>query len=131
MKRLLITGVRALAFTLFAFVLFTVARAWVDAVAHHWMVTHEQMIEESSKLPELPLPVEIRIIPLDDCWGTCELVDGVFVMEIAGSTHTTLATRILIHEWAHALAWGKDDNDHGDEWGKAYAACYRAALEVK
>lgn len=35
----------------------------------------------------------------------------------------------LLHEWAHALTWhGNDDDDHGPEWGLAYAMLYRAFL---
>ena len=34
----------------------------------------------------------------------------------------------LIHEWAHLLSWGKDEDDHGDNWGIALALLYRTIL---
>ena len=36
----------------------------------------------------------------------------------------------LLHEVAHALTWhGNDEDDHGPEWGLAYAKIYRSFLE--
>lgn len=34
----------------------------------------------------------------------------------------------IVHEWAHAMAWGAE-TDHGPEWGVAYARAYRATVE--
>ncbi len=31
---------------------------------------------------------------------------------------------ILIHEWAHCLAWVEGAQDHGPEWGVADSRCY-------
>lgn len=39
------------------------------------------------------------------------------------------AVDTLIHETAHALAWGKEREAHDLEWGKALSRCYRVAVE--
>ena len=39
---------------------------------------------------------------------------------------------VLMHEWAHAMAWtaGHSDlQDHPAAWGLAYAECYRTVIE--
>jgi hypothetical protein len=41
----------------------------------------------------------------------------------------TSAVDTLIHELAHAVAWDKDDIDHGPKWGVAYSKVYRLYLE--
>ncbi len=41
---------------------------------------------------------------------------------------------IMVHEWAHMMAWdateGKEYRGHGPLWGVSYARCYRAKLAV-
>jgi hypothetical protein len=37
----------------------------------------------------------------------------------------------LLHELAHIASWPfQEDDDHGDEWGKAHAMLYRRYLEL-
>jgi len=38
---------------------------------------------------------------------------------------------ILMHEWAHALAWSHDEcaEDHDASWGIAHARVYRYVVE--
>jgi predicted metallopeptidase len=39
---------------------------------------------------------------------------------------------VLLHEWAHCLAWSSgnvDLHDHSPGWGVSYAECYRATIE--
>lgn len=39
---------------------------------------------------------------------------------------------VLMHEWAHCMAWhgGHSDlQDHSPAWGVAYSECYRAVIE--
>jgi hypothetical protein len=38
---------------------------------------------------------------------------------------------LLIHEWAHALAWSHDEcaEDHDAAWGIAHARVYRYVIE--
>lgn len=50
----------------------------------------------------------------------------------ARAFHPSEIADMLIHEWAHCLAWSADNTsleDHGPSWGVAYAACYRAIIE--
>lgn len=46
--------------------------------------------------------------------------------------HMSEIIEVLMHEWAHCLAWhsGHSDlQDHPPGWGVAYAECYRAVIE--
>lgn len=36
-----------------------------------------------------------------------------------------VAWLVLLHEYAHCLTWGRDEEDHGDAWGAAYAMLWR------
>ena len=91
-------------------------------------VTMEQMLAESKDMPRPSLPVQIVIVPLAEDWGTCNRVPGRYIIEIDSSLRPCLATRILIHEWAHTLSWDAED-DHGPAWGVAYSRCYRALFD--
>ena len=53
----------------------------------------------------------------------------VAMIDIDESLTGREAIDTLIHEYAHVVAWGTDKNDHGPNWGKAYARCYRAVVE--
>src|SRR5689334_15317449 len=44
----------------------------------------------------------------------------------------SVVKEIIVHEYAHALCFELyGDSDHSENWGKAYAACYRAAYDTK
>ena len=63
--------------------------------------------------------------------GFCEFDDDHSEYHIYVDLRQVWALQIdtLLHEWAHALTWhGNDDDDHGPEWGLAYAMLYRAFL---
>jgi hypothetical protein len=36
---------------------------------------------------------------------------------------------ILVHEWAHILAWDAPGDEHGGAWGRAYSRVYRIYLK--
>lgn len=91
-------------------------------------VTMEQMLAESKDMPRPNLPVKIVIVPLADDWGSCDRVGKYYIIEIHSGLRPWHATRILIHEWAHALAWD-DEDDHCAAWGAAYSRCYRALFD--
>ena len=41
--------------------------------------------------------------------------------------------QVLVHEWAHCLAWHEGHetvDDHGPEWGLAVARVYQDVVEV-
>lgn len=48
-----------------------------------------------------------------------------FYIRISNELSEDFASWVLIHEWAHAVAWKKPGGVHGPEWGKAYSRCYR------
>lgn len=60
--------------------------------------------------------------------GYCEFRDKFYIF-VDRRQVWALQIDTLLHEWAHALTWhGNDDDDHGPEWGLAYAKLYRAFL---
>ena len=83
------------------------------------------------------LPVRVYVRPKLDK-GThayCELkFDGEkparFAIVLAAASHDN-ERLYLLHEWAHALAWSRDEcaEDHGDDWGIAYGRLYRRVME--
>ena len=86
----------------------------------------------------LPLehPVYVRMVKMpkgDD--GDCNFYknrkksDRKFVIRIHNELSTLMAVEVLIHEMAHVLAWGKDKDFHGPNWGKAYSIVYRCFLD--
>lgn len=60
--------------------------------------------------------------------GWAHLSDGRARIELHSGLTRDRAMDKLAHEWAHVLAWrrhGTEIEDHGDEWGLAYAEAYR------
>ena len=83
---------------------------------------------KESKLVELP--VKIRKIHLKEGLdGLCEYKEDKFIIKISQSLPENYSIDVLIHEFAHAVAWGKDIDVHGTNWGKAYSKVYRLFLE--
>lgn len=81
------------------------------------------------------VPVRVRRRPLKTCWGQCTLVckggrPFYFTISIDSRIPEPLIVETLIHEWAHAVAWqeGRAVDDHGPEWGVAYARLYQQAI---
>ena len=61
--------------------------------------------------------------------GDCDYVNHCFVINIESRQCYNLRMDALLHEWAHASTWfGNDDDEHGSEWGLAYARLYRSFL---
>lgn len=80
---------------------------------------------------EFPLPkkVQVRQVDIKELQGSCELVGQCFKIQICKRQCYNLRLDTLLHEWAHAQTWnGNDTDDHGSEWGLAYARLYRAYL---
>jgi hypothetical protein len=54
---------------------------------------------------------------------------GAQYVRIAAGLSLDTLRDALIHEWAHLRAWdlhGLEIADHGEEWGRVYAAVYSA-----
>ncbi len=78
---------------------------------------------------EFPLR-KVRVRRMDiQHQGECDLLNSRFEIIIQKKQCFNLRLDALLHEWAHALTWhGNDSDDHGSEWGLAYARLYRAYL---
>lgn len=92
---------------------------------------------------EIPpaFPVSVRRVSLKNQAGDCELKDVTrkgkterrFIIRISKYIDEQTSILILLHEWAHAVAWTWEHDtveDHGAEWGVAYARVYRALMRV-
>lgn len=66
-------------------------------------------------------------------WGSCEKLESPtrFVIRVHHKLPDDWALYTLVHEWAHALSWSDDPlvENHGAEWGVAYARCYQAIFD--
>ena len=77
-----------------------------------------------------PEPVSILRVKLRDTLdGQCELKDDKFIIKINRKLPENYSVDVLLHEIAHAVAWDKDTDVHGPNWGKAYSKVYRLYLE--
>ena len=84
------------------------------------------------------VPTSVRFTELaPDVNGTCQELrtrNGDlkgFRICISTSLGRDFAHHILVHEWAHALSWSAEHptvNDHGPEFGLAYARVYQATI---
>ena len=74
-------------------------------------------------------PVFVRRCPLlPNEGGDCDLRERgkfkKFLIRINNSLDETSAVLLLMHEWAHCLAWG-DSPCHGKKWASAYSRVYQ------
>lgn len=83
------------------------------------------------------LPVKVRRRPLSDCLGYTSLcvdaqdVPSHFIIVIDSKMSWDATWQILVHEWAHCIAWqGMQETveDHGPEWALAFAKCYQESI---
>lgn len=75
-------------------------------------------------------PISIRRTNLKNGLdGICEKVNDRFFIRINKDLPENYSIDVLIHEVAHAVAWEKDADIHGLNWGKAYSRVYRMFLE--
>lgn len=74
-------------------------------------------------------PVTIQVKDADGYHGYAERRSGRFFIVISEDLSPEAAEDTLIHEWAHLMTWGMEDDMHGPLWGQAYAKAYRATRE--
>jgi hypothetical protein len=76
---------------------------------------------------EHPLGKKVRVRQIDmKDQGETSYVNHRFEITILKKQCLNLRMDTLLHEWAHALTWwGNDADEHGSEWGLAYACLYR------
>lgn len=88
---------------------------------------------QSRLLKHAPLPVDLVLEhglyyrTGDTAW--CDKKGDSFKITIDAGLDEDNRCTLLIHEWAHALSWGEEEEDHGPAWGVAYSRCYRIAAE--
>lgn len=78
-----------------------------------------------------PFPVSVRRVNLGETYdGCCQFKGSYFLVSVNRNLPEHQAIETLLHEYAHVIAWNKCKNDdHCDEWGKAYSRLYRAFLK--
>jgi hypothetical protein len=74
--------------------------------------------------PDIPFGVRRCKTPADRN-GDCRWIYDRFILRVSKDLPEDLAIDVLLHEFAHALAWGHEP-DHGRVWGARYARLYRA-----
>lgn len=93
-----------------------------------------QMRERSPAL----LPVRVYRRALEDCLGYTSLIfdkDGRpkhFQIVICWPMSWPAVWQVLVHEWAHAVAWREGHEtvcDHDPEWGLALSRLYQEHID--
>ena len=75
------------------------------------------------------VPVKVRSTKLsDDLDGLCTRRKDHFLVQVSSELTVGHAIDVLLHEFAHVEAWGKQNDPHGTAWGKAYSRLYREYL---
>lgn len=75
-------------------------------------------------------PISIRRAKLKKGFdGLCEFKNEKFLIRINQQLQESHSIDVMLHEVSHAVAWGKDNDFHGLNWGKAYSRIYRMYLE--
>jgi len=83
---------------------------------------------QNSNLAEKPIVIRrVRLKASLD--GQCEIKNDVFLVKINRILSENYSIDVMIHEVAHAVAWDKDVDVHGPNWGRAYSKVYRLFLE--
>jgi hypothetical protein len=71
-------------------------------------------------------PVKVRRMKLtDDVEGLCIEKSDHFLIKVSNELTMSHAIDVMIHEFAHVEAWGKQRDAHGSVWGKCYSRLFR------
>jgi hypothetical protein len=74
-------------------------------------------------------PIKVRRTELIGLDGCCEEYDDYFLIKVHKSLENNYSIDVLLHEVAHADAWGMDKDVHGRNWGIQYSRLYRLLLD--
>ena len=105
------------------------------AVFHAHFGTVKEAVDCLKNAAPTKYPTYIIRRKLNTESGYCFLRDKTrtrpkrFEIAICKTLQENAAVLILVHEWAHALAWFKEGSNHGPQWGVAYARCWRLLTE--
>lgn len=81
------------------------------------------------KYPDFRVSIRRTTLP-ERFDGLCaQKKDNTFSIRIDKTIPERYVIDVLLHEFAHVMAWEKDSNVHGVNWGIAYSKLYRAYLE--
>lgn len=76
------------------------------------------------------MPVNVRRVALPEYLdGDCQRKSDRYLIRIERTLPEHEAIDVILHEWAHTLAWNGFKDDHSREWGIAYASVYRRFLK--
>lgn len=74
-------------------------------------------------------PVKVRSMSLsDDLDGICIDKDDHFLIKVSKNLTVGHAIDVMLHEFAHVEAWGRENDPHGVVWGRCYSRLYREYL---
>ena len=74
-------------------------------------------------------PIKVRRMSLsDDLDGLCTAKSTHFLIQINKKLTVGHAIDVMLHEFAHVEAWGREHDPHGLAWGKCYSRIYREYL---
>lgn len=96
-----------------------------------------QIVADIAEDLPLDLPLEVRREPILawGLYGMTTIEDGQYVIVLDSSLTAVEALSVLLHEYAHCVAWqdgaedGEAEEDHGPVWGSAYSRTYLAWLQ--
>ena len=90
---------------------------------------YKEVVTIAKKFAEVKYPIIIRRRKIAED-GYCTLTENKFIIQINRNLPYYVAMEVVLHETAHAMAWNKDKDDHGPNWGRAYSKIYRVFLRV-
>lgn len=64
----------------------------------------------------------------DDLDGICIEKSDHFLIKVCNKLTVGHAIDVMLHEFAHVEAWGKERDPHGIAWGRCYSRIYREYL---
>lgn len=73
-----------------------------------------------------PIPTRVRVERVRGALGDCGLIRDRLVVRVDSRLDGYQSAAVLIHEWAHAMAWGRERVDHDRAWSDRYGRVYRA-----
>lgn len=85
----------------------------------------------ATRLPA-SLPVRLQLCRKLNAYGDCSERSGVLRVRVRSTEPYHICEGTLLHEFAHAISWGMDDDEpHGEFFGEARRNCFDALIEYR